>query len=404
MMNPLADINNICFVDTETRAEPDASVSDGNVKTAGTYRYARRSFVTISTWAIGDGPAFDISLNRGFDGDWLCFDELPHAVREFYKKAEQREAWFAAFNAGFDRQALSVGTFDFPVIEHDMMIDVMAQAVASNLAPSLEGASRGIGRGGKQSDGKKLINQFCRSNGDTPQSHPADWNRFRSYGVQDTEEMRYVWQATRALPFEEWEDYWISEDINERGVGVDVEFCRKAGIVADAEAARINRELVKWTNGQITAVTQTKRIADWVYDRLDNSEAREIMVKEWNEEATDGDADEIVGKLSLEKGRIEKLIAYFDAKREKEGGLTGADELVVDIITARQFGGSTSPFKFKKIEAQHVGGVLSGQYVFNGAQQTGRYSSKGVQVHNLTRATLGRYEDEAIEMINDLEV
>lgn len=401
--NPLANIENICFVDTETRSEPGVSVSDGNLKTAGTYRYTRRAFVIISTWAIGNGKVFDISLDRGFDGDWLQFDELPYELREFYKRAEQREAWFAAFNAGFDRQALNEGTYDFPRIEHDMMVDIMAQATASNLAPSLEGASKNIGRGGKHKEGKKLINQFCRWNGDTPQSHPVDWQTFKVYGLQDTDELREVYKTTRALPFEEWEDYWISEEINERGVDVDVEFCRKASLVAEAEAARINRELVKWTNGQITKVTQTKRIADWVYDRLESSEAREIMVKEWNEDATD-DNDEIVGKLSLEKGRIESLLAYFDAKREREGELSGAEMLIVDVITARQFGGSTSPFKFGKIVDQHVDGVLCGQYVFNGAQQTGRYSSKGVQVHNLTRASLKKHEEAAIEMINELEV
>src|SRR4030095_15096616 len=47
---------------------------------------------------------------------------------------------------------------------------------------------------------------------------------------------------------------------------------------------------------------------------------------------------------------------------------------------------------------QHVDGVLSGQYVFNGASQTGRASSKGVQIHNLARDTLPR-EHATIEAI-----
>lgn len=402
MSNPLANIDNICFFDTETRAEDHATPNDGNVKTAGTYRYAKNSFVIISTWAIGSGKLFEVSLDRGFDGDWLCWDDMPRELHEFHKRVEQREAWYAAFNAGFDRAAWNNGTFDFPRLEPDMVIDVMAQATASNLPPSLEGASRAITGRGKQDDGKALINLFCSPRGATPQQKPEEWARFKTYGLRDTDEMREVWAHTRPLPFEEWEDYWVSERINERGVAVDTELARRASAVAAAEAARLNRELSRWTNGQITAVTQTKRIAEWVYDRLEYSEAREILVKEYDENASaeDDDAGDVkVGKLSLEKGRIETLLAFFDALEEKNGKLAERDRLIVDVVQARQFGGSTSPFKFDKMIDQHDDGRLKGQYVFNGAQQTGRFSSKGVQVHNLKRDSLKKYEEESIEFI-----
>jgi hypothetical protein len=46
---------------------------------------------------------------------------------------------------------------------------------------------------------------------------------------------------------------------------------------------------------------------------------------------------------------------------------------------------------------------LPGQYVFNGAQQTGRFSSRGVQVHNLTRKAL-KNEAAAIEAISSIEL
>lgn len=405
--NPLADIENICFYDTETRAETGVSLSDGNVKTAGTYRYAKRSFVTVSTWAIGNGPVFEVSLHRGFDGDWLCFDELPYQLREFFKRAQQREAWFAAFNAGFDKAAMFHGTADIPRIETDMTIDVMAQAVASNLPPNLEGASRAVTGRGKQDDGKYLIGLFCSAGGATPQSHPEEWKRFVSYGLRDTAEMREVWRATRPLPFEEWEDYWISERINERGVMIDVEFARRASAVAAAESARINRELVRWTNGQVSKVSQSARIADWIYDRISHSEAREILVKEWDENASTEDgleSDLKVGKLSLAKDRIEALLAFYADLEKRNGGLTEAEQLIVDVVTARQFGGSTSPFKFDKMLDQYDtdDDRLKGQYVFNGAAQTGRFSSKGVQTHNLIRSSLKGAEEEAMEYINDL--
>lgn len=407
-MNPLADIDNLMFVDTETRTERHiGSAPEGNLKHAGTYRYTRNAFVIVSTWALGNEPVWDWSLHGGFNGDFLTWDDAPYKLKEFWKRAEQREAWFAAFNAGFDRNAINEGTYGFPLIETDMMIDVMAQSVASNLPPNLEGSSRAITGRGKQDDGKLLINMFCSATGYTPQEKPVEWQRFVSYGLRDTHEMREVWKATRPLPFEEWKDYWVSEAINARGVGIDVEFARRAGAVADAESVRLNKELSRWTNGQITAVTQTARIADWLYDAIPYAEAREQLVKEWDEDkdvSDDDTADLKVGKLSIAKNQLEGVSAFFATKEKEEGGLSDRDRLIYDVVQARQFGGSTSPFKFHKMTLQQVDNRLCGQYVFNGAAQTGRFSSKGVQTHNLLRAALKGCEEEAIEFINDLEL
>ena len=55
------------------------------------------------------------------------------------------------------------------------------------------------------------------------------------------------------------------------------------------------------------------------------------------------------------------------------------------LLQIRLYGGAKTPAKFAKMLNQHVDGVLYGQYVFNGAGQTGRASSRGVQVHNLAR-------------------
>lgn len=405
MTNPLADINNICFFDTETRAEEGVSASDGSVVTAGSHRYARKSFVIVSTFGIGGAPVFERHLPR-FDRDFMLWEDMPKELHEFHKRVEQREAWYAAWNAAFDLQAWNHGTADFPLLEPDNIIDVMAQAVASNLPAKLDGASKAITGRGKQDDGKALINLFCSANGATPAERPEEWQRFLSYGIRDTAEMRDVWQATRPLPFEEWEDYWVSEKINCRGVRIDLELAERAAAMADAEAIRLNKLLAKWTNGRITSVNQTKVIAEWIYDLLEYSEARMILMKEYDENKAVDD-DDLEGdfksvKLSIAKDRIEALLAFFEALEEKNGELSGVDETIVNVLQARQFGGSSSPQKFKKMLAQHVDGNLHGQYTFNGAQQTGRFSSRGVQIHNLTRSHLGfEGEQAAIEFILD---
>ena len=102
--------------------------------------------------------------------------------------------------------------------------------------------------------------------------------------------------------------------------------------------------------------------------------------------------------------RVEQTLAFFADLEKRQGELAERDQLIVDVLTARQFGASTSPAKFEKMVRQHVDGVMQGQYVFNGAGQTGRYSSKSVQLHNLLRASLKDAETGAIEMINEVEL
>jgi DNA polymerase len=392
------NIDDFCFMDFETRALPGVTGTDESVVTAGTYRYARNSYPVLLTWAIGDMPVECVEL-RDFSKR-LNFDSLPLRLQDFAINAGLFEdRWLAAWNMGFDRAVWNRAFCSCPM-PVGATIDVMAQAVASNLPPDLQGASKFIGRGGKQDDGKALINLFARANGGTPQSHPEEWARYKSYAIRDTEELREVFRATRKLPRREWEEYWTSERINERGMKVDVEFCRRAAAIAEADKARTNRLLRQLTGGAIEKISQVAKLADWLWDRLDSPEARNLMIKEWDEE----EGEEIVGKIGLDRSRVEALQAFYRAREEALDGLTDDEWRILDILDLRQFGGSATPMKFSKILQQHDEGRLKGQYVFNGAQQTGRFSSRGVQVHNLTRSSLGKDEESAIEMINDLEL
>lgn len=398
-MNPFADIENLCFVDTETRALPGFTDTEGDVRDAGTYRYMKSAFVIILTYAIGNEPVKKVALDAGFDGDWLCWPDMPEDLREFHTRVEYGDGWYAAYNMGFDRQAWNEGTFDFPHLEPEMVIDIMAQASASNLPASLEGSSQALTDEGKLPEGKELIRMFCNATGAQPYEQPEKWELFKAYAVRDTDRLREVYRRTRPLSPAEWEDYWVSEIVNERGVGIDLYYVERGAKLAAYAVADLNRQIAEWTDGDIKTVNQTKAIADYVFDRLDAT-GREMMVKVWDEDS-EGDEDiKVAAKIGVDRGRIEKILVYLNSKEK----LTNTEKLVYDLLEARQFGGSSSPKKFQKMLDQHDGGRLKGQYVFQGANQTGRFSSKGVQIQNLTRSSLGKLEARAIDMINDLEV
>src|SRR6185503_14675082 len=136
-------------------------------------------------------------------------------------------------------------------------------------------------------------------------------------------------------------------------------------------------------------VGQVKPLIKWLrYHLPPDGDGMKILTKREEEEADDGT---IVrpAKYSLTRSRIEKLIPYCQAiGHHKE----------LRALQIRLYGGSTTPAKYSKILAQQVQGTIYGQYVFNGAPQTGRFSSRGVQIQNLARAFLP-YEHDAIEAI-----
>ena len=84
----------------------------------------------------------------------------------------------------------------------------------------------------------------------------------------------------------------------------------------------------------------------------------------------------------------------LDIKRAN-GGLGFDEAKAHEAAELRLYGAGASPKKFARLEAQQVDGVLRGQYRFAGAGQTGRMTSRGAQIQNLTRDVLG--EDGAAE-------
>jgi hypothetical protein len=411
-----ASLDQVCFLDTETKALPfTAGTPDESVVTAGAYRYSRCAVVNVIQWAIGDDPV-EISAFKDFRDPTRRFvwaePFLPPKLWAFHQRVLKGEAWYVPWNAAFDRLLMNASVKGF-VVPPSGFIDGMVQAVASNLPAKLEGASRAIGRGGKHEGGKNYIQMF--TTGDwtthTPQTNPAEWYDFtRGYGAQDVDELRAVFKATRPLPRREWEEYWVSEKINDRGIAVDVDFADRAAAIAELNARHLNARITRLTGGAITKVTQRERVANWLYDRTPHAEARATLVKAWtSDDEVTGEDDELVpSKLSIAEDRLNAWRNFYEVLDENEG-LTDEEFELVEIAEARATGASATPAKFQKIVDQHDEGRLKGQYVFNGAPQTGRFSSRGVQVHNLIRASLTDKahpdrELDAIELINTLEL
>jgi DNA polymerase bacteriophage-type len=362
-----------------------------DLKAAGAFRYvaAVSTRAIVLAYAIGDAP---VQIWHA-DGAILDWDQAPKDLRDAF----ERGATFGAWNAGFDSAVWNYATLGFPLLAPERVIDVMVQAGVSNLPTDLEHASRYIGGEGKQKDGKKLIKLFCIE-GANPRQCPAEWERFLAYARQDVEAMREVYRRTRPLPLNEWQQYWAFEHINRRGVALDMSFVRRAAALVVEDAVAIGRRLVELTDGAVTRVTQARRIATWLYDQLPDPAMREILtvgVPIDEDDNADDDA-ETEQEFSLTRDRVARVLAMLDVKRAN-GGLSAAEAKAHEAATLRLYGAGAAPKKFARLEAQQVDGVLRGQYRFAGAGQTGRMTSRGAQIQNLTRDVLG--EDGAAESL-----
>ncbi len=404
--------NDFLFWDTETRALPNLTNPDwGDVTKSGAVRYSNSSFVTILTYCIGkDGPVKTWSVEN-FD-DRLNWRDAPPELLEHIERARKGQAWLVAWNSFFDRHVSNNGIKNecgesIPILPVRCVLDAMAQAVASNLPAKLDGASQKIGRAGKIGAGKSYINLFAPADGATPQTRPEEWAKFIEYAEVDTDELRNVFFSTRPLWFFEWEQFWVSEEINDIGLPIDVDFVKRANDLSKIYLADVEKKVRQLTQNSCYSVNQHGALAKWVADRIDHlPEAHDILVKKYEE---DEEGDLAVTSLSLGRDRVQKLILYLN-RLDDEDGLTDDEYDVLQLLDVRLYGASATPKKFQKILPMlSAGDRLCGQYVFNGANQTGRFSSRGVQVQNLTRAYVGmeerdkNLESRAIDFIEELE-
>lgn len=370
---------NILFDDFETLG-PDLSVIGGM-----NYVTDPRTRVLIYAYAFNDEePEL-----------WFPGDPLPQRVVDHIKNGGYRVSW----NAAFDRliwQFVAENDHGFPRCPIDQTLDAMVQAQASNLPGSLDQAAKAVGKTLKQANGKALIRMFCDIAAPaSPEDYPEQWQEFCEYALDDIRSMRDVWQACRQLTAEEWQQYWASERINDRGFEIDVDMCRNAARFYAIDKEMSAEEAARLTDGEIPKLTLTQRINRYVYDHLPPGLGA-AMVKEYDEET----GEPI--KLSLRKDALHMLLEDIEHSEEP------VDDQLVEFLELMEHARSSSALKFSKMANQQCDGRLYGSYVFNGAGQTGRFSSRVVQVHNLVRDRLKRdgkvVEAEVYNMIAEAEI
>ena len=312
----------------------------------GVYRYA-------------SSPDFDILLfGYSVDSgevrvvDLACGEEIPADIVAALSD-DSVIKW--SYNNNFERICLSnyFGTW----FEPGSWRCTMVWAAYLGLPRSLEdvGAVLGLEKQ-KLSEGKELIRYFCvpckptKANGgrmrNLPEHDREKWERFKAYNLRDVEAEMQIQQRLAKFPVPEfiWEEYRQDQEINDRGIGVDMEMVKQA-IAMDgrskAELSAAMKELTELENPN--SVQQMKR---WLLE---------------NGVETD----------SLDK----KAVAAM---------LEDAPEPLKTVLTLRQQLAKSSVKKYQAMEnAVCADRRAHGMFQFYGANRTGRYSGRIIQLQNL---------------------
>ncbi|MDI9551720.1 MAG: DNA polymerase [Bacteroidota bacterium] len=336
--------------------------SDVALPKSGVYRYCESpNFeILLFGYSIDSGPAQVVDLAGG--------EQIPPHVRNALTDGTVTK-W--AFNANFERVCLShwlktnghslrnsahaacAGDYLDPQNWRCSMI----WAAAMGLPLSLErvGAVLGLEKQ-KLTAGKELIKFFCspctptKTNGhrtrNRPFHAPEKWAAFKRYNLRDVETEMDVQQKLSRFPIPEqvWEEYHIDQEINDRGVRIDMNLVRQA-IRMDT---RSRQELID----------AMKRAT-----ALENPNSVQQM-KQWL-------SDNGMETESLDKKAVAGLLK--DAPAELQ-----------EVLILRQQLAKSSVRKYQAMEnTVCADNRARGMFQFLGATRTGRFSGRNIQLQNL---------------------
>ena len=251
---------------------------------------------------------------------------------------------------------------------------VAAMARANALPGKLENSARCLGvRNQKDHRGAQLIKLLCVPQADGSFNRdPELLAELYDYCDQDVRAEREIAACLRDLTDREWEQYWLAEKINDRGVRVDVKFAKGAAQYVEEEKVFFGERLIELTQGQVTTARQFKRIKEWIWPRL--STVGQKMCEHYKNDEK---------KISFDKAvRNNLLDAAGTTTIHNEPLMTEEAHEFTEII---DLAGNSSVSKYQTMLNREQDGRIRGLYICFGAGQTHRFSSVALQVHNFKR-------------------
>lgn len=331
------------FIDIETYSSVD-------IKTSGAYKYiASPDFeILLISYAINDGPVVTIDLAQG--------DAMPDEFEEALFDPEFRKH---AHNAVFERLSFKRVGYDIPA---DEWYCTAVKAAYCGLPISLDQVSKVLDLINKKLDtGKALIKYFscpCKPtkvNGGRTRNYPwhapDKWEMYKEYNAYDVLAEREIYNMLEGydIPESERELYIVDQAINDRGILIDSTLAKSA-IQIDEEYSEVLME-------QARALTH-----------LDNPKSSPQLCK-WLSDKT---GDSII---SLAKDVLPGLIKQYENYPEVREALELRQKLAKSSIKKY----------YAMVNCATSDNRVRGTFQFYGANRTGRWAGRLLQLQNLSK-------------------
>ena len=340
------------------------TASDVDLLKFGLDNYSRNGRILMCAYAYDDAPVKLWESHKG---------RMPADLREGLRDPTILKH---AFNAQFERVMLSrcLG-IDVPI---EQWRDTMVQALYLSLPGKLSEAGPIVGIDEdkqKLSDGRRLIRKFCmprKPTKDKPwtwanwETDPEDWDLFGRYCMNDVEAERAIAKKLAAFPVpdSEWELWFFDQRVNDRGMPVDVRLVDNAIKMVEFEKKRLVHQLKRMTG--LRNPMSTTQFQEWASERG-------------------------YPFGNIRKASVQRALNDYDLSPELRKAL--------DV---RSWANKKSVEKYHAIKNMTgPDNRLRYQFQFYGAQRTGRWAGRGVQLQNLARPlkNVEKKLDEATEMI-----
>lgn len=321
-----------------------------NLAKCGVYKYVESPDFQILLFGYsvdgGEVQVIDLTLGEKIPPDVLSALEDDSVMK-----------W--AFNASFERVCLSrhLGYPTGNYLEPISWRCSMTWSAYMGLPLSLQGVGTVLGlEKQKLTEGKELIKYFCqpctptksndRRTRNMPTDAPDKWETFKAYNKRDIEVEMQIQQKLSKFPVPDsvWDEYHLGEEINDRGIGVDMPFVKQAITFDEKSHKRLS--------------TAMREITE-----LDNPNSVQQM-KAWLSE--NGLETDTLGK---------RAVAEL---------LKDAPDDLSEVLMLRQQLAKSSVKKYAAMEnAICSDSRVRGMFMFYGANRTGRFAGRLVQLQNL---------------------
>ena len=347
-------------IDLETRSEIDLTK-------CGVYRYVegeKHKILLFSYMFEGDADVSMVDMAMG--------ETLPAEVLEAIDDpAIIKTAW----NAMFERTV--IGRFLGRTLSPDSWQCSMVWAAGLSLPLALEKAAAVLKvEQQKDKSGKGLIRQFSvpqkptRSNGFRtwiePEDEPEAWRQFKEYCRQDVRTEVSIRERLSSFPLPacEWDYYHMDQRINDRGVQIDRELVAQAITCDLAMSEEMTKKAYELTG--VANPNSPSQLKAWFTER------------------------------GIEIGSLAKKEVAAMIKELDKGG---TDQAALDMLKLRLQMAKSSVKKYMAAERYICGdGRARGLFQFYGANRTGRFSGRGIQIQNLPQNHISTL-DEARKLV-----